>query len=42
MCVCVCAASGMTAEEVVGDEVEEQGWGDDVDILLDDGMNSCC
>ncbi|CAI8007010.1 Coatomer subunit alpha [Geodia barretti] len=29
-------ASGMTAEEVVGDELEEQGWGDDVDILLDD------
>ena len=47
-CICVfytlyCnTASGMTAEEVEGEEVGEQGWGDDVDILLEDGMNSCC
>ena len=35
-CKCV-TASGMTAAEVDEGEVEEQGWGDDVDIILDDG-----
>ena len=35
-CVCV-TASGMTAAVVAEEEVEEQGWGDDVDIIIDDG-----
>ena len=30
-------ASGMTAAEVDEEEVGEQGWGDDVDIIMDDG-----
>ena len=30
-------ASGMTAAEVDEEEVGEQGWGDDVDIIIDDG-----
>ena len=31
----------MTAEEME-EEVEEQGWGDDVDILIDDGNSITC
>ena len=34
-------ASGMTAAVVEVEEVEEQGWGDDVDILLEDGESPC-
>lgn len=30
----------MTAAEVEGEEVEEQGWGDDVDIVIDDGESA--
>ena len=35
-------ASGMTAAEVDEEEVGEQGWGDDVDIILDDGESQTC
>ena len=39
----VCVASGMTAAEVEEDVMEEQGgWGEDVDILLDEGELPTC
>lgn len=34
--MCVFAASGLAAE-VEAEEQEEQGWGDDAELILDDG-----